>query len=149
MTEKQREAMMEANVSPELMKQIEKYVKEKCRVHSAEKAKHLADELIDSALSFLDDNSDATMDDIIEELGTSESYEAHALENVSDHNLNVIKKRIKVRKIILIASVLIVLIVGAVYSGALILQNQDAPGYYGLEAGLESVDDVTIINQGD
>lgn len=142
MTENQREAMMEANVSPELMTQIEKHVKEKCRVHPAEKANHLENELIDDALSFIDDNSDATIEDIIEELGTAESYETHALKNVSDNNLSTIKKRIQFRKIILIASVLVVVIVGAVYSTALILQNRDAPGTYeeSLSGTYESVE---------
>lgn len=41
-----------------------------------------------------------------------------------------IKQRIKFRKIILIAAILMVTIIGIVYASAFVIQNKDAPGTY-------------------
>lgn len=51
-------------------------------------------------------------------------------ENVTSDEPEKIKKRIKVRKVIIIAAAIVVAIVGIIYASAFIIQNQDAPGTY-------------------
>lgn len=46
------------------------------------------------------------------------------------HEVEKIKQRIKFRKIILIAAILMVTIIGIVYASAFVIQNKDAPGTY-------------------
>lgn len=59
-------------------------------------------------------------DDIVNDFGTPEEYENQLYENESDHEVEKIKQRIKFRKIILIAAILMVTIIGIVYASALL-----------------------------
>lgn len=102
----------------------------------------MSKELLDDIMSFVDENPNATMDDIVNDFGTPEEYENQLYENESDHEVEKIKQRIKFRKIILIAAILMVTIIGIVYASALVLQNNDAPGTY--EKSLENESEYNI-----
>lgn len=126
MTRYERDIMTDNNIAPDLMEQIGKYLKQKRRASTLPRKK----ELLDDIMSFVDENPNATMDDIVNDFGTPEEYENQLYENESDHEVEKIKQRIKFRKIILIAAILMVTIIGIVYASAFVIQNKDAPGTY-------------------
>lgn len=69
------------------------------------------------------------MDDIVKILAHLRNMRIN-FRNESDHEVEKIKQRIKFRKIILIAAILMVTIIGIVYASAFVIQNKDAPGTY-------------------
>lgn len=117
MTRYERDIMTDNNIAPDLMEQIGKYLKQKRRA---------------STLPRKQTNvmSKELLDDIVNDFGTPEEYENQLYENESDHEVEKIKQRIKFRKIILIAAILMVTIIGIVYASAFVIQNKDAPGTY-------------------
>lgn len=129
MTRYERDIMTDNNITPDLMEQIGKYLKQKRRASTLPRKQTnvMSKELLDDIMSFVDENPNATMDDIV---GTPEEYENQLYENESDHEVEKIKQRIKFRKIILIAAILMVTIIGIVYASAFVIQNKDAPGTY-------------------
>lgn len=106
------------------------------------KTEVMSKELLDDIMSFVAENPNATMKDIVSDFGTPEEYENQLYENESDHEVEKIKQRVKFRKIILIAAILMVTIIGIVYASALVLQNNDAPGTY--EKSLENESEYNI-----
>lgn len=134
MTRYERDIMTDNNIAPDLMEQIGKYLKQKRRASTLPRKQTnvMSKELLD----------DIMMDDIVNDFGTPEEYENQLYENESDHEVEKIKQRIKFRKIILIAAILMVTIIGIVYASALVLQNNDAPGTY--EKSLENESEYNI-----
>ena len=140
MTRYERDIMTDNNITPDLMEQIGKYLKQKLGKYLKQKRRAstlprkqtnvMSKELLDDIMSFVDENPNATMDDIVNDFGTPEEYENQLYENESDHEVEKIKQRIKFRKIILIAAILMVTIIGIVYASAFVIQNKDAPGTY-------------------
>lgn len=128
MTRYERDIMTDNNIAPDLMEQIGKYLKQKRRASTLPRKQTnvMSKELLDDIMSFVDENPNATMNDF----GTPEEYENQLYENESDHEVEKIKQRIKFRKIILIAAILMVTIIGIVYASAFVIQNKDAPGTY-------------------
>lgn len=126
------------------MEQIGKYLKQKRRASTLprKKTEVMSKELLDDIMSFVAENPNATMKDIVSDFGTPEEYENQLYENESDHEVEKIKQRVKFRKIILIAAILMVTIIGIVYASALVLQNNDAPGTY--EKSLENESEYNI-----
>lgn len=84
------------------------------------KTEVMSKELLDDIMSFVAENPNATMKDIVSDFGTPEEYENQLYENESDHEVEKIKQRVKFRKIILIAAILMVTIIGIVYASALL-----------------------------
>lgn len=121
MTRYERDIMTDNNIAPDLMEQIGKYLKQKRRASTLPRKQTnvMSKELLDDIMSFVDENPNATMDDIVNDFGTPE-YENQLYENESDHEVEKIKQRIKFRKIILIAAILMVTIIGIVYASALL-----------------------------
>lgn len=121
MTRYERDIMTDNNIAPDLMEQIGKYLKQKRRASTLPRKQTnvMSKELLD-VMSFVDENPNATMDDIVNDFGTPEEYENQLYENESDHEVEKIKQRIKFRKIILIAAILMVTIIGIVYASALL-----------------------------
>lgn len=116
MTRYERDIMTDNNIAPDLMEQIGKYLKQKRRASTLPRKQTnvMSKELLDDIMSFVDENPNATMDDIVNDFGTPEEYENQLYENESDHEVEKIKQRIKFRKIILIAAILMVTIIGIV-----------------------------------
>lgn len=112
MTRYERDIMTDNNITPDLMEQIGKYLKQKRRASTLPRKQTnvMSKELLDDIMSFVDENP--------------------IYENESDHEVEKIKQRIKFRKIILIAAILMVTIIGIVYASAFVIQNKDAPGTY-------------------
>lgn len=112
MTRYERDIMTDNNITPDLMEQIGKYLKQKRRASTLPRKQTnvMSKELLDDIMSFVDENQ--------------------LYENESDHEVEKIKQRIKFRKIILIAAILMVTIIGIVYASAFVIQNKDAPGTY-------------------
>lgn len=127
MTRYERDIMTDNNITPDLMEQIGKY---RASTLPRKQTNVMSKELLDDIMSFVDENPNATMDDIVNDFGTPEEYENQLYENESDHEVEKIKQRIKFRKIILIAAILMVTIIGIVYASAFVIQNKDAPGTY-------------------
>lgn len=146
MTRYERDIMTDNNIAPDLMEQIGKYLKQKRRASTLprKKTEVMSKELLDDIMSFVAENPNATMDDIVNDFGTPEEYENQLYENESDHEVEKIKQRIKFRKIILIAAILMVTIIGIVYASALVLQNNDAPGTYKKSLENESEYNISI-----
>ena len=144
MTRYERDIMTDNNIAPDLMEQICKYLKQKRRASTLprKKTEVMSKELLDDIMSFVAENPNATMKDIVSDFGTPEEYENQLYENESDHEVEKIKQRVKFRKIILIAAILMVTIIGIVYASALVLQNNDAPGTY--EKSLENESEYNI-----
>lgn len=144
MTRYERDIMTDNNIAPDLMEQIGKYLKQKRQASTLPRKQTdvMSKELLDDIMSFVAENPNATMDDIVNDFGTPEEYENQLYENESDHEVEKIKQRIKFRKIILIAAILMVTIIGIVYASALVLQNNDAPGTY--EKSLENESEYNI-----
>ena len=122
MTRYERDIMTDNNIAPDLMEQIGKYLKQKRQASTLPRKQTdvMSKELLDDIMSFVAENPNATMDDIVNDFGTPEEYENQLYENESDHEVEKIKQRIKFRKIILIAAILMVTIIGIVYASALL-----------------------------
>lgn len=129
MTRYERDIMTDNNIAPDLMEQNLKQ-KRRASTLPRKQTNVMSKELLDDIMSFVDENPNATMDDIVNDFGTPEEYENQLYENESDHEVEKIKQRIKFRKIILIAAILMVTIIGIVYASAFVIQNKDAPGTY-------------------
>ena len=142
MTRYERDIMTDNNIAPDLMEQIGKYLKQRASTLPRKKTEVMSKELLDDIMSFVAENPNATMKDIVSDFGTPEEYENQLYENESDHEVEKIKQRVKFRKIILIAAILMVTIIGIVYASALVLQNNDAPGTY--EKSLENESEYNI-----
>lgn len=97
MTRYERDIMTDNNIAPDLMEQIGKYLKQKRRASTLPRKQTnvMSKELLDDIMSFVDENPNATMDDIVNDFGTPEEYENQLYENESDHEVEKIKQRIK------------------------------------------------------
>ena len=87
MTRYERDIMTDNNIAPDLMEQIGKYLKQKRRASTLPRKQTnvMSKELLDDIMSFVDENPNATMDDIVNDFGTPEEYENQLYENESDH----------------------------------------------------------------
>lgn len=128
---------LKTKVSSDFLNQINAYLKEVNRslTCSKEEKEFYIDKikngiLVNGILVFIDENPDATMEDIRREIGDPIISTNDVFENVTSDEPEKIKKRIKVRKVIIIAAAIVVAIVGIIYASAFIIQNQDAPGTY-------------------
>lgn len=122
MTKKQRKILMDAHLSEELLGEVDHYLKD---VGSALSGTMLEKEtyltmLCNDIADFVTDNSNVTINNIIGELGTPETHADVFLENKTKDTPEMIRKRMTFRKIILIAAIIVVIIVGVVYTSALI-----------------------------
>lgn len=131
LSRKQEEAV-KVEISPEFMDQINKYLKDVNRSLTCPKAEKefYIDKIRNGILVFIDENPDATIEDILREIGDPKTVANDLLETATSETPEKIRKRMTFRKIILIAAIIIVAIVGIVYASALIIQNRDAPGTY-------------------
>lgn len=145
MSRKQEEAV-KVKISPEFMDQINKYLKDVNRSLTCPKAEKefYIDKIRNGILVFIDENPDATIEDILREIGDPKTVANDLLETATSETPEKIRKRMTFRKIILIAAIIIVAIVGIVYASALIIQNRDAPGTYDevLSVSYESIGNV-------
>lgn len=123
---------LKTKVSSDFLNQINAYLKEVNRslTCSKEEKEFYIDKIKNGILVFIDENPDATMEDIRREIGDPIISTNDVFENVTSDEPEKIKKRIKVRKVIIIAAAIVVAIVGIIYASAFIIQNQDAPGTY-------------------
>lgn len=123
---------LKTKVSSDFLNQINAYLKEVNRslTCSKEEKEFNIDKIKNGILVFIDENPDATMEDIRREIGDPIISTNDVFENVTSDEPEKIKKRIKVRKVIIIAAAIVVAIVGIIYASAFIIQNQDAPGTY-------------------
>jgi len=123
---------LKTKVSSDFLNQINAYLKEVNRslTCSKEEKEVYIDKIKNGILVFIDENPDATMEDIRREIGDPIISTNDVFENVTSDEPEKIKKRIKVRKVIIIAAAIVVAIVGIIYASAFIIQNQDAPGTY-------------------
>lgn len=66
MTRYERDIMTDNNIAPDLMEQIGKYLKQKRRASTLPRKQTnvMSKELLDDIMSFVDENPNATMDDI-------------------------------------------------------------------------------------
>lgn len=145
MSRKQEEAV-KVEISPEFMDQINKYLKDVNRSLTCPKAEKefYIDKIRNGILVFIDENPDATIEDILREIGDPKTVANDLLETATSETPEKIRKRMTFRKIILSAAIIIVAIVGIVYASALIIQNRDAPGTYDevLSVSYESIGNV-------
>ena len=67
MTRYERDIMTDNNIAPDLMEQIGKYLKQKRRASTLPRKQTnvMSKELLDDIMSFVDENPNATMDDIV------------------------------------------------------------------------------------
>lgn len=123
---------LKTKVSSDFLNQINAYLKEVNRslTCSKEEKEFYIDKIKNGILVFIDENPDATMEDIRREIGDPIISTNDVFENVTSDEPEKIKKRIKVRKVIIIAAAIVVAIVGIIYASAFIIQNQNAPGTY-------------------
>lgn len=77
MTRYERDIMTDNNIAPDLMEQIGKYLKQKRRASTLprKKTEVMSKELLDDIMSFVAENPNATMKDIVSDFGTPEEYE--------------------------------------------------------------------------
>lgn len=121
MSRKQEEAV-KVEISPEFMDQINKYLKDVNRSLTCPKAEKefYIDKIRNGILVFIDENPDATIEDILREIGDPKTVANDLLETATSETPEKIRKRMSFRKIILIAAIIIVAIVGIVYASALL-----------------------------
>lgn len=130
MTNKQRRILEDAEVSPELMHEVDHYLKDVGAVLSGtihEKENYLTMFCNDIA-EFVAVNPSASINNIIGEFGTPEKHADVFLENKMKDKPETIRKRLVFHRVIAIAAVLVVAIVGIVYACALIENHKDANG---------------------
>ena len=138
LSRKQEEAV-KVEISPEFMDQINKYLKDVNRSLTCPKAEKefYIDKIRNGILVFIDENPDATIEDILREIGDPKTVANDLLETATSETPEKIRKRMTFRKIILIAAIIIVVIVGIVYASALIENHVISGG-----SGEESIQDV-------
>lgn len=128
MTSKQRKILEEAELSPELMGEVDHYLKDVGAVLSGtihEKENYLT-MLCNDISDLVDEHPDTSINNIIGELGTPEKHADVFLENKTKDKPENIRKRMALHRIIAFAAVLVVAIVGIVYVCALIENHKDA-----------------------
>lgn len=142
MTREQKEDLLKSEISSELFEQIDRYVKEieNLLIGSKREKENWIGMVCIDIMEFLNENPNAGMTDIVAGLGTPEKIANEYLESKSEEEPEKIRKSMSVRKALVIAAIVAVTIIGIIYAGAFILQNQDAPGYYRLEESYENVD---------
>jgi len=121
LSRKQEEAV-KVEISPEFMDQINKYLKDVNRSLTCPKAEKefYIDKIRNGILVFIDENPDATIEDILREIGDPKTVANDLLETATSETPEKIRKRMTFRRIILIAAIIIVAIVGIVYASALL-----------------------------
>lgn len=120
MTNKQRRILEDAEISSELMHEVDHYLKDVGAVLSGtihEKENYLT-MLCNDIAEFVDVNPSASINNIIGEFGTPEKHADVFLENKMKDKPETIRKR----------AVLVVAIIGIVYACALIENHKDANG---------------------
>lgn len=140
MTREQKEALMESIPSPKLSEQVEQYVKEiEGLLGSKEEKDAWVGMICSDILVFLDAHPNAEITDVIAELGSAQKIANEYLADKTDAEPEKIRKKMSFRKIVLLAAIIVVTIIGIVYACALIIQNRNAPGIYDVNAKAESV----------
>lgn len=123
MTNKQRRILEDAEISSELMHEVDHYLKDVGAVLSGtihEKENYLT-MLCNDIAEFVDVNPSAS-------IGTPEKHADVFLENKMKDKPETIRKRLVFHRVIAIAAVLVVAIIGIVYACALIENHKDANG---------------------
>lgn len=117
-----QEEAVKVEISPEFMDQINKYLKDVNRSLTCPKAEKefYIDKIRNGILVFIDENPDATIEDILREIGDPKTVANDLLETATSETPEKIRKRMTFRRIILIAAIIIVAIVGIVYASALL-----------------------------
>lgn len=121
MNRKQEEAV-KVEISPEFMDQINKYLKDVNHSLTCPKAEKefYIDKVRNGILVFIDENPDATIEDILQEIGDPKTVANDLLETATSETPEKIRKQMTFRRIILIAAIIIIAIVGIVYASALL-----------------------------
>ena len=121
MSRKQEEAV-KVEISPEFMDQINKYLKDVNRSLTCPKAEKefYIDKIRNGILVFIDENPEATIEDILREIGDPKTVANDLLEIATSETPEKIRKRMTFRRIILIAAIIVVAIVCIVYASALL-----------------------------
>lgn len=130
MTNKQRRILEDAEISSELMHEVDHYLKDVGAVLSGtihEKENYLT-MLCNDIAEFVDVNPSASINNIIGEFGTPEKHADVFLEKMKDKP-ETIRKRLVFHRVIAIAAVLVVAIIGIVYACALIENHWINKGY--------------------
>lgn len=144
MTREQKADLMKSEISMELFEQIDQYVKDIESLLSGtkqEKEVWISMVCVD-IMEFLGENSNAGMTDIIKGLGTPERIANEYLVGKTKAEPEKIRKSMPFRKIILIAAILAVTIIGVVYAGALI-ENHFISNGSGEEV-IEGIEEVIV-----
>lgn len=131
MTNKQRRILEDAEISSELMHEVDHYLKDVGAVLSGtihEKENYLT-MLCNDIAKFVDVNPSASINNIIGEFGTPEKHADVFLENKMKDKPETIRKRLVFHRVIAIAAVLVVAIIGIVYACALIENHWINKGY--------------------
>ena len=129
MTNKQRRILEDAEISSELMHEVDHYLKDVGAVLSGtihEKENYLT-MLCNDIAEFVDVNPSASINNIIGEFGTPEKHADVFLENKMKDKPETIRKRLVFHRVI--AAVLVVAIIGIVYACALIENHWINKGY--------------------
>uniref|UniRef100_UPI003FED8236 hypothetical protein n=1 Tax=Candidatus Fimivicinus sp. TaxID=3056640 RepID=UPI003FED8236 len=121
MNRKQEEAV-KVEISPEFMDQINPYLKDVNHSLTCPKAEKefYIDKVRNGILVFIDENPDATIEDILQEIGDPKTVANDLLETATSETPEKIRKQMTFRRIILIAAIIIIAIVGIVYASALL-----------------------------
>lgn len=138
MTKHQKKVLLDAAIKPELLEKVETYLKDINAVLTGsahEKESHL-DMLCNDIADYLSEKPEATIHDIIREFGSPDVQGNVALEKELDSFPEKIRRKMSLRRVVLVAAILVVTIVGVVYTSAYLTQNKDAPGTY--EEGLKN-----------
>ncbi len=141
MTKHQKKVLLDAAIKPELLEKVETYLKDINAVLTGsahEKESHL-DMLCNDIADYLSEKPEATIHDIIREFGSPDVQGNVALEKELDSFPEKIRRKMSLRRVVLVAAILVVTIVGIVYAGAYLIQNKDAPGIYGISEKEETV----------
>ncbi len=141
MTKHQKKVLLDAAIQPDLLEKVENYLKDIQAVLTGsvhERESHV-DMLCDDIADYLSEKPEATIHDIVREFGSPELQGNVALEEELDSFPEKIRRKMSLRRVVVVAAVLVVTIVGIVYAGALIENHVIATG-----AGEETIQNVEV-----
>lgn len=141
MTKHQKKVLLDAAIQPDLLEKVENYLKDIQAVltGSAHERESHVDMLCDDIADYLSEKPEATIHDIVREFGSPELQGNVALEEELDSFPEKIRRKMSLRRVVVVAAVLVVTIVGIVYAGALIENHVIATG-----AGEETIQNVEV-----
>lgn len=122
MTKHQKKVLLDAAIKPDLLEKVETYLKDINAVLTGsahEKESHL-DMLCNDIADYLSEKPEATIHDIIREFGSPDVQGNVALEKELDSFPEKIRRKMSLRRVVLVAAILVVTIVGIVYASALL-----------------------------